>query len=430
MRTLRTRLFASIALAVLLSSALTVAVGGLLTRRYLEQAAERNLGRQASVAAAVIRDGVPEAGQRLVTFFQGQGALLLLPDAAVGQGARLRTAILATGRQTGKIELFGRSFLFAVTDTPQGEVVLARPASLGTGDPTSYFLILLLSGLGGAGVAAAVTYVVARRVTRPLRNVADASRRLAAGETGVRVPVEGVDELAALGASFNAMAAQLATAREAERTFLLSVSHELKTPLTAIRGYAEALADGAAPPAEAGEVIGREAERLDRLVRDLLDLARLDQRRFAVASEPVDLNEVAREVERRYAPRAAEFDVRLAVEASERAGASGDRDRLIQVVSNLVENALRSTPAGGHVRVRTGDGVVAVEDTGPGLAPEDVPRAFDRFFLYERYRADRPVGSGLGLAIVRELVDAMGGTVVVQSGSGDGTTFTVSLPAA
>lgn len=429
MKTLRARLFASIALAVLVSSALTVLVGGLLTRRYLEQGVERNLERQVEAAAAAIAGGVPEATTKVVAFFRGQGALLLLPDAALGQGAGIRAAVLATGEQTGKIELFGRSYLFAVADTSSGEVVLARPANLDPGDATSTFLILLLSGAGGAGVAAIVAYAVARRASRPLQAVADASRRLASGEANVRVPVQGVDELAELGASFNQMAEQLAAARDAERTFLLSVSHELKTPLTAIRGYAEALADGASAPQEAGPVIGREAERLDRLVGDLLDLARLDQRRFTVANDAVDLRDVADEIERRYAPRAAEFGLGFEVETAGDASATGDRDRLIQVVSNLVENALRSTPTGGQIIVRARAGEIRVQDTGPGLAPDDLPRAFDRFFLYERYRGERPVGSGLGLAIVRELVEAMDGSVAVQSEPGIGTTFTVRLAA-
>jgi len=428
-KTLRGRLFAYLGLAVAVSSVLTVLVAGILSRRYVERQALRNLERQALVAAAVLDAGSAEAARRLTLFFRAQGDLLLTPETEPGRGAGLRSVLLATGDRAGSAEFLGRKVLFAVADSSLGPVVLARP-SQGGSDWRPYVVILVLAGAGGAVVAAGLSYFLARRLSRPLRQMSDASRRLAAGEPEVRVPVEGDDELGALSASCNEMAGQLATAREAERTFLMSVSHELKTPLTAVRGYAEALRDGAAAPQEAGEVIGREADRLERLVRDLLDLARLDRRQFSVGREPVDLSDVAHEVRSRYAPRAEEFRVELSVEADAPARAMGDRDRLVQVLSNLVENALRSTPAGGRVAVRAADGLLEVQDTGPGLLPEDIPHAFDRFFLYRKYGADRPLGSGLGLAIVRELVQAMAGTVSVRSEPGAGASFEVRLPAA
>ena len=306
-------------------------------------------------------------------------------------------------------------------------VILARPA-VGTPAGRRYVVVLILSGLIGAGIAALLAYVLSTRLTSPLRQLSDATRRVASGEAA-QVPVEGTDELAQLATSFNLMSSQLSRARESERAFLLSVSHELKTPLTAIRGYGEALKDGAAVADEAGPIIERESERLQRLVQDLLDLARLDQRAFTIRREPVDLADVAHTVEELLRPRAAEFGVALSVEAAA-ASVFADRDRAIQVVANLVENALRATPANGDVTIRTGDATVAVEDTGPGLTPDDQAHAFDRFFLYRRYGADRPVGSGLGLAIVKELTAAMDGTVTVASEPGAGATFTVLLPLA
>lgn len=426
MRTLRGRLLAYFAVAVAASSVLTVLVAGLLTRNYIQRQILRSLERQAAIAAAAV-----DRGGQLVSGKPGPalpgGELLMLPTASVGQGELLRKALLATGESSGKVTVIGRTFMFAVAQSSKGPVVIARPAELRSGDWRPYLIILLVAGAGGGLVAAGLSYFLARRISRPLLQVSEAGRRLAAGERDVRVPVESRDELGALASSFNEMAGQLAVARDAERAFLLSVSHELKTPLTSVRGYAEALRDGAAMPEEAGEVIGREAARLERLVGDLLDLARLDQRRFSVAREPVDLAEVAREVERRYASSAGEFRVELAVEAGEPTPAMADRDRLVQVVSNLTENALRSTPAGGRVVVRAAPGMLTVEDTGPGLALDDLPHAFDRFYLHERYGADRPVGSGLGLAIVKELVEAMGGTVSVRSETGAGTAFEVRL---
>ena len=218
------------------------------------------------------------------------------------------------------------------------------------------------------------------------------------------------------------MVDQLAASREAERAFLLSVSHELKTPLTAIRGYSEGLAEGAFEPGEAARVIATESGRLERLVRDLLDLARMNRSEFSVRSEAVDLAEIAREAARRHEPAARELGVELRAVADE-TWVSGDADRILQIASNLVENALRETPAGRAVTVEADGARLVVSDTGPGIPAEDVPHAFERFYLYDKIGRDRPIGSGLGLAIVRQLATAMGGTVGVESGAG-GTTFT------
>jgi two-component system sensor histidine kinase BaeS len=259
-----------------------------------------------------------------------------------------------------------------------------------------------------------------------VRRVAAASHALAEGETPTPLPEEGATELASLAQAFNEMAAQLAASRESERNFLLSVSHELKTPLTAIRGYAEGLGEGAFSADEASATILVEARRLERLVRDLLDLARMNRHEFSVSRDPVDLGEVARSAVARHEAAAREFGVALTAEGED-AWVEGDSDRLLQVASNLVENALRETPPGGSVAVRVGTRSLVVSDTGPGLEPTDVPHAFDRFFLYDKYGRERPVGSGLGLAIVKQLTEAMGGSVAVESSPGAGATFTVTL---
>jgi two-component system OmpR family sensor kinase len=223
------------------------------------------------------------------------------------------------------------------------------------------------------------------------------------------------------------MAAQLAESRDSERNFLLSVSHELKTPLTAIRGYAEGLSEGAFPPDEAARTILVEARRLERLVQDLLELARMNRREFSVRREPVDLAEVAREVIARHDAAARSFDVALAADGDE-SWVDADPDRVLQIASNLVENALRVTPPGGTVSVGVAPQLLTVSDTGPGLAPDDIARAFDRFFLYDKYGRERPLGSGLGLAIVKQLAVAMGGDVTVTSDPGAGAVFSLELP--
>ena len=173
--------------------------------------------------------------------------------------------------------------------------------------------------------------------------------------------------------------------------------------------------------------IVRESKRLERLVGDLLDLGRMNKAEFSVRREPIDLEAIAQEALRRYESQAREFGVTLEAEGAA-APAIGDADRTLQIVSNLVENALRMTPAGGSVRIVTAPGSIRVEDTGPGLQPEELEQAFDRFYLYSRYGRERPVGTGLGLAIVKELAQGMGGSVSVESTPGRLTVFTVRLP--
>ena len=162
-------------------------------------------------------------------------------------------------------------------------------------------------------------------------------------------------------------------------------------------------------------------------MHDLLDLARMNRHEFSVRKEPVDLADIAREAVARHEASARDFGVALSA-ASEEAWVEADHDRLLQVASNLIENALRETPRSGTVTVMAGSAGLEVSDTGPGLDLGDLPRVFDRFFLYDKYGRERPVGSGLGLAIVKQLTEAMGGTVVVRSAPGEGATFALRLP--
>jgi signal transduction histidine kinase len=288
-------------------------------------------------------------------------------------------------------------------------------AALGT-------VLIVAVGLLGA-------WLLARGVVRPVHRLAEASGRLADGEVGVRVTPEGPSELRELAFSFNDMNAKLTKAQETEQAFLLSVSHELKTPLTSIRGYAEGIGDGTVEPDDGAGVIGAESSRLERLVGDLLESGRMRKAAFTVRSESVDLAAVAEAVLRRYEVTARDAGLALLVNTEAGGGAVADHDRVLQVVSNLVENAVRCTPAPGTVTISTAPGAISVSDTGRGLTSDDLPRAFERFYLYSRYGTDRPVGTGLGLAIVKELTEAMGGAVSVSSAVGVGTAFTVMLPA-
>jgi two-component system OmpR family sensor kinase len=308
--------------------------------------------------------------------------------------------------------------------------VLLRPRSRGNSAFYPFLIGLLIAAGAGITLAALAAFLLARRIVRPVRRVADATRHLAEERDPRPVPIEGPYEIASLARAFNEMVEQLARARAAEKQFLLSVSHELKTPLTAIRGYAEGVADGAFDLDEAVATISLESSRLERLVGDLLDLARMNRTDFSIHRQEVDLAAIADEAVRRYEGQAREFGVTLEAFAPAPSPAIGDPDRLLQVTSNLVENALRLTPRGGVVRVTAEDGALIVEDTGPGLSEEDLPRAFERFYLHTRYSSDRPVGTGLGLSIVKELTQGMGGTVDVELTPRHGTRFTVRLPRA
>ena len=429
---LRSRLFVGIAGTVLVSLVVTVVAGALLTRRSLESTAVDALERQVELIAAQRREdpsrGVDdELGRFLSTDEQRLAILtpaqadLLLPEGAAG---RLRSAHAASG----SLDVRGARFLFAARESGGEAIVLLRAAESQQADWLPFVLGLGLAGLVGAVLAAAVAFVLSRAVARPVARVSAASRSLASGESPRPLPVAGPREVASLAASFNHLAEELHRTQDAERSFLLSVSHELKTPLTAIRGHAEALQDGVLEPVPTGTVIEREARRLERLVGDLLDLARLRRRAFAVRAERVDLEEIALAGFERHTQAAHSFGLELQVLAEPDAVATGDPDRLLQALSNLVENALRSTPRGGTVRIVARPGRLEVVDDGPGIAEADLGRAFERFYLYDRYEGERRVGTGLGLAIVRELVEAMDGAAEVRSERGAGATFAIELP--
>jgi two-component system sensor histidine kinase BaeS len=422
---LRTRLFGAIALTVAICVTLTVALGIVLTRRAVDRGALRDLSHQADLIAGQQQKALSPLTNlpQLLPYFKRQQVDYQL--SMEGLPVAASKAIVRGKPYDGRTHINGTDYFFAARPVDKKPFVLLRPVSATRGRETPFVASLLLASLLGGALAAALAFLIARRIARPVARVAAASRELARGENPDPVPAEGGVELETLAHAFNDLAVQLARAREAERSFLLSVSHELKTPLTAIRGYAEAVEDGAIEPREAAATVAVEAARLERLVRDLLDLARMNRTDFSVHPSDVDLSEVAEDAVRRYQPQADGFGVTLAFDANGAAPAIADADRVLQVVSNLVENALRVTPAGGEVRVVARPAVLRVEDTGPGLGDDEREHAFERFYLHERYGRERSVGTGLGLAIVKELTEAMGGSVRVESAPGRGTVFTV-----
>jgi two-component system sensor histidine kinase BaeS len=428
LRSLRARLFAAIGVIVALSVAVTLALGLVLTRRATADATRKDLGHQAALIVGEERNALSPLTHlpQLRPYLARQHERYVLDPKVLPRRAQ---DDLAAGKlTTGSIRLDRTDYYFAAEPVGKRAFILLRPKSLDSTGWTPFVEAIVTAALVGGALAAAAAWFLARRIVRPVSRVAAAARSLAGGRRPEPIPQEGAAELATMAGAFNDLAEQLTRAREAERSFLLSVSHELKTPLTAIAGYAEALRDGAVAADDAAATIATEAERLGRLVGDLLDLARMNTTGFSVHPSEIDLAEVAEDAVRRYEPQAEAFGVALSVVAEGPAPATADADRVLQVVSNLVENALRLTPAGGDVRVVATPGQLRVEDTGPGLARDDLDRAFERFHLHARYGQERPVGTGLGLALVKELTQAMGGSVEVRSEPGRLTVFTVRLP--
>jgi signal transduction histidine kinase len=314
-----------------------------------------------------------------------------------------------------------------------GALVVAKP----TADLHERWGVLLgrlgLAFLAGLAIAALLFAYLSRRITKPVLTLSEAADRVAQGRYDVRLPrSRRRDEIAHLTDRFQEMAVRLAEADALERQFLMSVSHELRTPLTAIRGHVEALREGLAedPDARAAslEVVKAEADRLERLVGDLLDLAKLDARRFTLTEDEVDLDRL---VETAYRSRAEEAKQRRIAYDRVADGAPvihTDGDRVLQIVSNLLDNAFAWTPDGGRILVglaqENGAVSVSVEDTGPGIAEGERERIFRPF-----YSGDESSGTGLGLAIARELANALGGRLELESRVGQGSRFELVLPA-
>ena len=291
---------------------------------------------------------------------------------------------------------------------------------------------LVIAAVLAGALALLISVLVSRRITGPLEELTDAATDVAAGDLQVRVAPRGEDEVASLATAFNTMADALARDEQWRREMTADLSHELRTPLATIQSRIEALEDGVMPATpENLRVIGDEVERLGRLLGALRSLNELESEDFDVEFGRVDLAEVTGAALERMKPEAARRQVALEREL-QAATVRGDHDRLLQVVVNLLDNALKFTPAGGAVTVavttEAASAVLSVSDTGPGIEPVDLPYVFDRFYRSQTARSTQ--GVGLGLAIVKGLVEAHGGTVDAAGAAGGGAVFTVRLPLA
>ncbi len=318
-----------------------------------------------------------------------------------------------------------------LANLPVGALVVAKPeAALRSRWVELAWELALAFGIG-TPVAGALVLYFTRRIAQPLEALSVAAGEVAGGNYAVAVPERtGGSEVDRLAASFAEMAARLAESEELSRRFLMSVSHELRTPLTAIRGHVAALREGVLEDEDTRErsleVIAEEALRLERLVGDVLDLAKLDARRFALLHEEVDMRALCERAYATFAEEARAREIDYELELGEGAVLVTDGDRVLQIVTNLIANALHWTPPGGRVDLalaaRNGEVLVTVSDSGPGIAPQQRERIFRPFWSGDGG------GTGLGLTIARELALALGGRLELDSEPGHGSRFVLLLP--
>ena len=311
-------------------------------------------------------------------------------------------------------------------------IVVATPktdVSSSVNDLLARLAVAGLLGLIGAGV---LSWYLSRRIVRPVLQLSVAADAVASGDYDVSVPRRAPGELGHLSERFGEMAVRLAEVEELERNFLMSVSHELRTPLTAIRGHVSALLEGVVTDpqlaAQSLETVEAETQRLERLVGDILDLAKLDAHRFTVTTEEVDMARLLDQAFERYRDEAQRRAIEYRQDVSAEPVIVSDGDRVLQVVGNLLSNAFQATPDGGRISLglakQNGSVRVTVEDNGPGIPREARERLFRPF---ESGRGNG--GTGLGLAIARELSTALGGRLELETEVGQGARFSLVLPA-
>ena len=310
-------------------------------------------------------------------------------------------------------------------------LIVAKPKAELRQTWVTFLSRLAIAFLVGLVVVGALALYLSRRITKPVLALSNAADRVAEGRYDVEVPhVPGGGEIGHLADRFREMTARLAEAEELERNFLMSVSHELRTPLTAIRGHVAALREGVVTDPEAAEesleIVAEEAERLGRLVNDVLDLAKLDAHRFTVLTEEVDMGRLCDRAYSTFADEARRRGIEYTQETEGAPVIVSDGDRVLQIISNLLSNAFRWTPDGGRIGLelssRNGTVTVDVADTGPGIGQEERERIFRPFWSTDGR------GTGLGLPIARELAVALGGRIELQTAPGQGSRFRLVLP--
>ncbi|HEX3224832.1 MAG TPA: HAMP domain-containing sensor histidine kinase [Gaiellaceae bacterium] len=437
----------------LLGIALAVLVAALISVRFFQNYTQaRGVDELRAESAGIVQLYAQQAGREtvpvssLVNALGGdqlfwlpayKGVTLLQGITDLPEGATSIDVRKLKGTATINVTIAHKKYLAVVRPLRLGQnnlfgaLVVAKPTSQLRSRTILLIERLTLAFVGAVIVAGLFGLYLSRRIAEPLRKLSRAADEVAAGHYGVEVPEpRGRDEISHLSVRFSDMAAKLAESEQLSRNFLMSVSHELRTPLTAIRGHVSALQEGVIDDPDMREasleVIGEEAMRLERLVGDVLDLAKLDAHRFTVLQEEVDMQQLS---ERAYAAFGEEarrrgIDYRLDVRASPVILTDGDR--VLQIIVNLLSNAFRWTPEGGRIELgltsENGSVEVAVADTGPGITPEERERIFRPFWSRDGG------GTGLGLAIARELALALGGQISLDTEPGRGSRFVLLLP--
>jgi two-component system sensor histidine kinase BaeS len=430
-------------IVVLASAAATAALGVVLLQRADDAAARHSLAVLADVYQAEQNVGVtPGAGQSALGVANVRRALVSRNGKVAGDALARQAVTLAQAQQllAGKVlsirtEVAGVVVFVEARPTTDGGLILAVRQADTTRTFADSLPIWYLSIAGIALAAALIGLLIAWRVTRPMRRLAEGASALAQGHREP-VAVEGPSEVRALAARINDLSSSLAHAEVRQREFLLSVSHDLRTPLATVMGYAESLAAGEVPASDVtsvGVVLHQESTRLAHMVSDLLDLARLDADELVMELRPADLASLIAEAFAAWHDRCATQSVTLRLTGERHPIQSNtDPQRLRQAIDGLLDNALRVTPSGGSIILDlSADATTArieVRDTGPGLEDDDLAVAFDRGALHERYRGRRHVGTGLGLALVDRLVRRQGGSVTAGHAPEGGACFTISIP--
>jgi two-component system OmpR family sensor kinase len=379
----------------------------------------------------------------------------LLADSGTGRDAPAPPLTTIENRQAINLPFFrdaqGKIWLYVLRPLDNGDfLVVAAPR------PKVQVFTILRDEFAGpfvqAGGAALIlalvlAFWIAKWVAAPLQRMAHAARSLAASRSLANsepIPLEGPDEVKQLGKAFNEMVHRVQASQQSQRDFVANVSHELKTPLTSIQGFAQAILDGAVHDEQslhqAAQVIYDESGRMHRMVVELLDLARLDSGIAEIERLPVDLSALLQAIHEKFQPIAQQAQVDLRLQPAALPEIQGDGDRLAQVFTNLVDNAIKFTPPGGAVTLSSKaaeDSVwISVEDGGPGIPPGERERIFERFYQTDKSRrGDRMRGAGLGLAIAREIIQAHGGSISIQDPQGSnssahGSVFVVKIPLA
>lgn len=481
MRSLRSKLIVAFVLVIFLclllaSSTFVFLLRGYQTRLKLDQLEElaatmsvqarllERAGAQPDQAALVLQEQAREMGVR-VLLLNSQGVVVHDSQGELqGEQVPLPSNAQTTTRNTYSLVYRGggRESLFLVLSglrptsalserflsrVPTYSLVLAVPQQSVGSAWLELAPSLSLAALISLVVSVAVAILLSRSISRPISAITRASEEMAKGNYDQSLPVRGGDEIGRMAAAFNRMAAEVKASHRTLRDFLANVSHELKTPLTSIQGFSQALVDGAIKDDEgfaaAGRIINEEAERMRRLVEDLLYLSKIESGQIPMEKLPVDLKALVESCVRKTEMQVKEAEVATAFEIDDLPLIQGDAHKLEQVLTNLLDNALKHTPGGGTITLRgnvvrnglaagiggqRGTVRVAVHNTGSTISGDELEKVFERFYQVDKSRTRSRLGSGLGLAIVREIVQAHGGAVEAQSSPLDGTEFAVYLP--